>query len=392
MTNLLTRHHFLGGVLLIAGTSIGVGMLALPVVTVEGGFVPALFVYIVCWLFMVAFARLILEACTWMPKDANLITISRNLLGAKGAAACWILYLFLFYCLLTAHIAAGGNAVLELSNHSLSNWLSILIYVFAFAPVVYLGTRAVDRLNTFLMAGVALTYILFIFTAAPHIDFQLLKHHDIVKIWPALSVILTAFGFQNLVPTIYSYMERDHKMVRKAIWIGTSIPLVLYVIWELLVIGIVPLDELNAARIAGQSAIEPLQTALQSNALGKIAQGFAFFAMTTSFVGIAIAFFDFWADGLKWKKTGPKHLILVSLVFAIPLILVFVDPTIFITALTYAGGIGMILLFGLLPVLFVWSGRYFHKHGLSHQFVPGGKFALVGLFLFSVLILLNQLL
>ena len=110
-------HHLVGGTLLIAGTSIGVGMLALPVVTAKGGFLPSLLVYLICWLFMVAFARLILEACTWMPKDANLISISRHLLGKKGAAACWILYLFLFYCLSIAYVSGGGGL--------LSDWLAL---------------------------------------------------------------------------------------------------------------------------------------------------------------------------------------------------------------------------------------------------------------------------
>src|SRR5258708_1834332 len=58
-----THRHLLGGTLLIAGTSIGVGMLGLPVVTAAGGFVPSIFVYLVCWFFMVCIARLILEAC-----------------------------------------------------------------------------------------------------------------------------------------------------------------------------------------------------------------------------------------------------------------------------------------------------------------------------------------
>lgn len=392
MTSILKKnHHFTGSVLLIAGTTIGVGMLALPVVTAAGGFLPAVVVYLISWVFMVGCARLILEACTWMPKDANLITITKKLLGTKGAIICWALYLFLFYCLLTAHVSAGGNAVLELSNNTIPLWLSILIYVLVFAPVVYLGTLAVDRMNTVLMIGIAITYLLFIFTTASYLDFQLLKRTDWIQIWPALPVILTAFGFQNLIPTLYSYMGRDDKLVRKAIWIGTFIPLVLYMIWELLNIGIIPLSDLNAARTAGQSAIAPLQKALQSDLIAKIAEGFSFLATTTSFIGISIAFFDFWADGLKWKKTGVQHIALIGLVFVVPTLLVFIDPEIFFTALDFAGGIGMILLFGVLPVLFVWSGRYFHRHGLNSQYVPGGKVGLSILLLFSLGILISQL-
>ena len=41
-------NRIVGGTLLVAGTSIGAGMLALPVVTALGGFFPAFFIYLLC--------------------------------------------------------------------------------------------------------------------------------------------------------------------------------------------------------------------------------------------------------------------------------------------------------------------------------------------------------
>jgi tyrosine-specific transport protein len=64
--------HVFGGTMLIAGTMVGVGMLALPVATGEGGFFPAVVIYLICWLFMLCTGLLLLEVCTWMPKDSNL--------------------------------------------------------------------------------------------------------------------------------------------------------------------------------------------------------------------------------------------------------------------------------------------------------------------------------
>lgn len=91
-----TFGHLVGGTLLVTGTSIGVGMLALPVATAKGGFFPSLLIYLVCWVFMLCTGLLILEACIWMPKNANLITLSSRLLGKWGKFFCWVLYLFLF--------------------------------------------------------------------------------------------------------------------------------------------------------------------------------------------------------------------------------------------------------------------------------------------------------
>lgn len=384
------HNHLLGGILLVAGTSIGVGMLALPVVTALGGFIPSLIIYLISWIFMVGIALLIVEACLWLPKDANLISISQKLLGTKGAVACWILYLFLFYCIMIAHMAIGGNAVSLAFSHSIPDWVSTLAYVIAFAPIVYLGTNAVDRINILLMVGVIITYILFLFVATPHIDMQNIARQNWSKIWPALPIILTAFGFQNLIPTLVNYMQRDFKKVKLAIWFGTSIPLVFYILWELMVLGVAPLEGENGlleALRTGQSAVPALQAALPNSSLGLIAGFFSFFAMTTSFIGLAIAFFDFWADGLNWEKKGLKRIGIFLLVFGVPLVFVFVNPTIFFTALNLAGGLGMILLLGIMPILFVWFGRYIHKYPTNHAFVLGGRSTLIAMLGFCLIAL-----
>ena len=83
-----TFGHFSGGTLLVAGITLGVGMLALPVATAQAGFVPSMLTYLLCWLFMLCTGLLILEACIWMPKDSNLITMAAKLLGKGGKASC----------------------------------------------------------------------------------------------------------------------------------------------------------------------------------------------------------------------------------------------------------------------------------------------------------------
>ena len=321
--------HLIGGILLIAGTSIGVGMLALPIATAQGGFFPALFVYGLCWFFMLCTGLLILEACIWMPKDANLITLSSRLLGRWGKISCWVLYLFLFSCLMIAHVEGGGNVVADLTSQHLPFWASTLLYVAAFAPIVYLGTKWVDRLNIVIISGVVLTYFTFLFTCFSYVTPSFLLRMDWRGIWAALPVVFTAFGYQSLIPTLFNYMNRDVKKMRLALIIGTSIPLVLYIFWELLILGIIPLEGvggLAAALKKGASAVSPLGDYIHNPHVLTAGQAFAFFAMTTSFLGISIAFLDFLSDGLKLKKTALQRLGLCALLFGIPTI-VTLNPT-----------------------------------------------------------------
>lgn len=389
-------HHFghlVGGTLLVAGTSIGLGMLALPVATAGGGFFPSLAIYFACWLFMLCTGLLVLEATLWMPKDTNLITMAYRLLGPGGRIFCWALYLFLFTCLMVAHVAGGGTVIHQITGSAVPAWLGMIIYTFLLAVVVYLGTLWVDRLNVLLMGGVILTYLVFVGASASHVNVSLLTHVSWSKAWVALPVVFTAFGYQSLIPTLVNYMQRDLRKIRIALIIGTVTPLVIYVIWQFLILGIIPLEGpqgLAAAFQKGQNAVTPLGYYLQNDSILKVGEAFAFFVLTTSFLGISIAYVDFLADGLKVEKKGLKKVGLCALIFSVPTLIALINPTIFLTALNYAGGYGVALLLGAMPVAMVWAGRYYKGHSLLHQQLPGGKIVLSILMAFVIFELIMQ--
>jgi tyrosine-specific transport protein len=382
-----TFGHLVGGTLLVAGTSIGVGMLALPVATARGGFIPSLFVYLICWIFMLFTGLLILEACIWMPKDANLITLSSRLLGKWGKVACWILYLFLFSCLMIAHITGGGGVVSDLSHGIIPGWLGTIIYVLIFSPIVYFGALWVDRLNLVLMAGIVITYLLFVSFTISYVTPSLLTHMNWGQVWWALPVVFTAFGYQILIPTLFNYMNRNVSKVRFAIIVGTTIPLVIYIIWEFLILGVIPLEGAGGPLQAlkeGQTAVNPLGHYIHNPALLAVGRVFAFFAMTTSYLGISMAFVDFLLDGLKLSKKGMNKAIVCGVIFFIPLLITLINPNLFIKALGIAGGIGVALLLGAMPILMVWAGRYYEGYSLMHQQLRGGKILLSIMLIFIV--------
>jgi tyrosine-specific transport protein len=386
--------HVVGGTLLIAATTIGVGMLGLPVATGPGGFVPATFVYILTWFFMLCTGLLLLEVCTWMPAEANLITMTHRLLGPVGKAVCWVVYLFLFLTAMIAHVSAGGSTLVDILNLSfglaLPQSLGMVVYVLIFSPIVYLGTRSVDRFNLLMMTGVLITYVLFIVLSADKVDVNLLKFADWSKAWPALPVLFTAFTYQLIIPTLMTYMDRNVKKVRLSIILGSSIPLVVYLIWELLILGIIPVDALIQAKARGETAVMPLKELLQNPWVFKIGSWFAFLVLTTSYIALSLAFLDFVADGLKIKKEGIKKVALCLGIFIPPMVVAMLYPDIFIIALEYAGGISCALLFGLLPPVMVWIGRYLKKYEHKNIQLPGGKLVLSALMLFTFVELILQ--
>ena len=70
-----------GSILLIVGTSIGAGLLALPLVTAEAGFFNTFLLLIICWFLMTAGAFYLLETNLQLPLNSNLITMSQRSLG-----------------------------------------------------------------------------------------------------------------------------------------------------------------------------------------------------------------------------------------------------------------------------------------------------------------------
>lgn len=376
----------LGGTLLVAGTSIGAGMLALPVVTAAGGLVPALLIYLLCWLFMSCTGLLLLEICLHFPPEANLVSMASAYLGRLGRFFAWGLYLFLFYCLSVAYICGGGSLLFDWLGGRVSAWLAPLLFVLGLSPFVYAGARKVDRINQILMVGLIVSYFVFVALGVSHIQFSALQSAQWKAAWWALPVVFTSFSYQGIIPSLTSYLGRDAKKVRLAILGGTSIAFLIYVIWEVLILGIVPLEGshgLLEAKKLGLTAVTPLKYHLQAGFLSSVGQAFAFFAISTSFLGVTLGLIDFLADGLQMSRERTSRKALALWTFLPPTIIALTHPGIFIQALILAGGIGCALLLGVLPICMVWISRYKKSSfALSTPQLFGGKKMLLFLLLF----------
>lgn len=378
--------HVIGGSLLISATTIGVGMLALPVATGPGGFWPSIIIYFLCWAFMLCTGLLLLEVCSWMPPESNLITMANRLLGRAGKIICWLVYLFLFETVMIAHVAGGGSITSEIFSGGLGLIPSMIFYVLLFSPIVYMGTKIVDRINLLMFSGVIITYLFFIIVSYNHVDIKKLDTANWSKAWLAIPILFTSFTYQVIVPTLVTYMKRDFRKVRKTIFFGTTIPLLVYVIWQVLILGIIPIEGPNGlieAAAKGENAVTPLKHFVGNPIVVNIGKAFGFFAMTASYIALALAFLDFLADGLGVKKVGMKKFVLCLAVFIPPLIISMTNPGIFLSALGYAGGISCAILFGLFPPLMVWIGRYKKGHTKGRQ-IPGGRLFLLILILLMV--------
>lgn len=384
--------------MLVAGTCLGGGMLALPVATGEAGFFPSLFLMLLGWAFMTTTALFLAEVNLWMEEGAHVITMASRLLGPVGKIAAWILYLFIGYASLVAYTAGGGEllgaGLNSMLGISIPNHLAIVLFVIIFGIILYLGNVFLGRVNSLLMIGLIASYILMVAGGAPYISWHLLLRNSWGSTLIAVPLLLTIFSFQTIVPSLTLYLKKDARALRMSIILGTTGALIIYIIWQCLVLGTVLLDGeagLAAALEQGKPATEFLGVAVASSWLGKVADCFAFFALVTSFLGISLGLFDFLADGLKIERTRWGSVVLGLLVAVPTLFFALTMERVFLRALDMSGGIGDSLLNGLLPALMVWVGRY-RKHFISEYAPFGGKPLIVFVILYALCVFAVELL
>lgn len=389
----MRKGSILGGILLVAGCCIGAGMLGLPVLSAQAGFQPSIVIFLVCWLFMLCTGLLLLEVNLWYGGEISIITMADRTLGHLGKIVSWFVYLFLFYSLMVAYVAASGSLITdfigEITGHYWHHSVGGFLFCLLFGALLYLGVGAVDWFNRLLMLGLILSYVSLVVVGASHVETKLLQHRDWSAMTAVIPAVIISFGFHNLIPSLTTYYGGRPKPLIWTIIVGSAIPLVIYLLWEWIILGIVPLQNFQTALDQGEIATEALKNAVGASWVVDVAQAFAFFAIVTSFLSVALSFVDFLADGMKIKKTARGKIILASLVLVPPFICAILYPYIFLIALNSAGGFGAVILFGILPALMVWKGRYTQKID-SPQLIPGGKPLLLAVIGFAVWVIALQ--
>ena len=388
-----TRNHLTGAILLIAGCSIGGGIVGLPVITSLAGFLPSTVALFLAWAFMAATGLLLAEVCLWSPGDVSLVTMAKKSVGPIGAIIAWVFFLFLFVSLLVAYVSASGSILSDFfSRIGLEN--SPLIFSAVLTSFVgfflFLGPAATDGVNRWLMLGLVVAYLLLIFLSIPSIQMEHLSYVNWKKSLFILPPFIVSFGYHNLLPSLSSYLQKDKKKIKIAILAGTLIPFVIYFIWEAVFLGMIPVvgdGGFLEAMEKGTLASQLLRKAVDHPITGLLAELFVFFAIVTSFLAVSLGLVDFLADGLKISSAKKwNRLFLCLLTLTPPLIFGVGNPHLFLKGLQYAGGVGVMVLYGILPVWMVWKGRY--VDGIrGHELLPIGKLGLVSILFVSVAIM-----
>ncbi|KAJ3697558.1 hypothetical protein LUZ61_001263 [Rhynchospora tenuis] len=379
--NQATMKHEPGSVtssiFLVAGTTVGAGILAIPAVTQDAGFLASAVTCIVCWIYMVVTGLLVAEVnvntmCELGSGGVSLVSMAMRTLGKLGVqVACWS-YLFIHYALLVAYVARSSEILTN--SFGIPLWESAGFFSIIFGGICYFGSqRIIGAVNGFLVFGILVSFTSLVVVASGNLEWSSLLEAHVEAIPQSIPIIALSFVYQNVVPVLCTNLEGDLPKVRTAIVYGTAIPLILFLIWDAVILGTIPTLDAGSTGVA-----DPLQQLRSTNGIvGPIVEVFSFLAIGTSYIGFVLGLSDFISDLLK-LPTGQNKPLPYLLTLLPPLVLALLDPEIFFKALDFAGTYGVLVLFGVLPAAMSWSERYSSETQPLNlpTLVPGSKLTL----------------
>jgi len=357
----------LGSILLIAGTAIGAGILALPVSTAQAGFFPTILTFLFSWFFMVTAAFYLAEMALMSTGEADLVSMAEATFGQFGKWVTTLLYLSLLYALISAYLKGGTTWVFQIidpKSVDLNEPIMHVIVAILFGGIICYGTEIVDKFNRVFIVGLFVSFCVLMILLLDYIKLDYLNTAQFQFMSKSLPVVTASFGFSVIVPSIACYLDRDPKALKKVILIGSLLPLITYLLWEWVILGSVP--GLSGGSGEGISIATSLERLTQDHLITTLVKFFSIFALLTSFLGVSLGLFHFIADLLHWEVNHKTRIPLFCLTYVPSILVLSCYPKAFIQIISFAG-IFVALLLGILPGIMIWQARYRQKKASAFQ-------------------------
>ncbi|MFA0486224.1 amino acid permease [Vibrio sp. 10N.222.55.B11] len=377
----------MGSSLIIAGTALGAGMLAIPMVLAQFGLLyGTLLMVLICFGTTYA-ALLLLEATIKAGGGLGLNSIARKTLGKQGQLLTNGLLYALLICLLMAYILGAGDLLSKLLSNfgvELTATTSQVVFTLLAGAVVASGTGVIDKLNRalfFVMLASLFATMVFLAPSMTQVNLMQVTSHDHVDLIKTSAILFTSFGFMVVIPTLVSYNhEATDKQLRNMVIVGSLIPLVCYLCWLFAVVG-----NLSEEQFRSFKNVSDLMAAFEAQSpwVGNVLSTFTGLALLTSFFGVAMSLFNQNKDMFNQNTT-----VTYCISFILPLAGSLLAADKFLQVLNYAGII-LVFLAVFVPLVMVHKQR-FMKVAEDRYSAEGGRPMMLFSLLFGCFLLISQ--
>ncbi|MBU1252716.1 MAG: hypothetical protein KJ905_04105 [Nanoarchaeota archaeon] len=320
------KRKFFSTAFTLTGTIIGAGILGLPYVFAKAGFFIGLFWLIFLGLIMI-FINLLLGEVTLRTKSIHQLPgYAEKYLGKNGKRIMFLSIIFGVYSALLAYLIGEGQSLSRLFFGSVE--YALFFGLGFWLIMTFLLQGDLSRLKKIEFFGVlaiifALVFV-FIFLV-PDVSKENLTSVNMPEFFVPFGVVLFALlGFTS-IPELRREVEGDKKMLKSAIIVGASIPIVLYLMFCFVFVGVLGN---NVAEVATLSF---------SGLFGKVLLLLGIFTMTTSFFVLSFSLKDYFIFDLKKRKAAFLYVSIVPLLLY--LLVTFFNLAGFIKILGIGGAI-----------------------------------------------------
>lgn len=362
------KNRFWVAVATLIGTIVGAGVLGIPYVIAKSGFVYGSILIFVIGIAFVIFNLLMGEVVLRTKGQFQLTGYMERYLGKWGKRVMAFSMMFAIYGALTAYIMGEGEILKAIFGEptflsSIFSWLpgilltflqnnfyALLFFIVA-SFIVYKGVKAAGQVELVIISLLILVVLLIGVLSFKHINLSNFNTFNPAYFYLPYGVILFSFIGAAAIPEMQEELGKNElKKMKKALIIGSVVPLVLYFLFSVIVIGLVGLN--NFELLDANQRIATIALSMYSNPiLGLLANIFAVFSMFTTFLTLGVALKEVYHYDYKINP----HLAFILTVM-VPLFLALAQIASFITALAITGSIAGGLE-GILVVLAYWKAK-----------------------------------
>lgn len=336
------------------GSIMGAGILGLPYALSHGGVLNGFLLMVVVGI-MIMFLHLFVGEIVLSSKNAHQLTgYANKYLGPVGKWLMFQTFMVASYGSLLAYIIGGGEVLQALFGGNNKLWT--LLFFCIGSVLLYIGLKVIKKIGFILMFALLGVIIILAIACLGHWESVNLVRFDAMQLFAPYGVVLFSFLGASSIYQARKILEGREKLLKQTIIISSLLPLAIYILFVVIVVGVTGLSTTEIATVGLGNVIGP-----EINILGNI---FAFLTLSTSFLVLGNAvketyFYDF--DLIEDKELD--RFVSWILTISIPLFLFIMGNTDFIQILSFVGAIAG----GLEGILLVLIYRKLKLRGASRK-------------------------
>lgn len=343
------KHKLAMATTTLIGTIVGAGILGIPYVIAKAGFLYGFFLIIFLGLAYLLQHLFLGEVVLRTKQQHQIPGYAEKYLGKWGKRIITLSMFLGLYGALTAYLIGEGATL-----HSIFKIGTPLIYSLIFFVVVFLivfkGIKAAGKTELIMICLLFAIVLILGIVCFRQINVENFSGFNPANFFLPYGVILFAFIGLPAIPELQEVLVEEKKKMKRAIIIGSVIPIVLYVLFSFIIVGVVSLE--NFELLGPNERIATIALSIYAHPfLGTLANILAVLAMFTSFLTLGIALKEIFEYDFKLSPWTS-----LFLTFSFPLVITLFKLTTFITVLgvtgAVAGGID-----GILIVLMYWKAK-----------------------------------